>query len=151
MTTPILKFKEQFEFLSNFFMCAITYDGIVYPSTEHAYQAAKAMNHVDKIRISRLKTPGEAKREGRKIAMRPDWDQIKDQVMYDICKMKFSIPYFKTQLLLTGDAFLQEGNNWHDNYWGVCGCNNCPQHRVFPKEQQNHLGKVLMQIRAELL
>lgn len=149
-TAPILKFKGEHEFLSNFFVYPVVYEGIQYPSSEHAYQAKKAMSEIDKIRISRLKTPGEAKREGRKIAIRPDWEEIKDQVMYDICVVKFNIPYFKTRLLLTGDAYLEEGNTWHDNYWGVCVCGNCPPHRVFPPEQQNHLGKVLMRIREEL-
>lgn len=148
--STINKFKEQYEFLSNFFLCTIVYEGVSYSTNEHAYQAAKCVNEIDKDRISKLKTPGEAKREGRKVLIRSDWDEIKYQIMYDICKIKFSQPYFKAKLLLTGDAYLEEGNTWHDNYWGVCKCGNCPQNKIFPKEKQNNLGKILMQIRDEL-
>jgi ribA/ribD-fused uncharacterized protein len=146
----IKNFKDEYHFLSNFATCPITYEGIDYPSTEHAYQAAKSLDENVRLKMSKLKTVGLSKREGQRIRIRKDWNQVKNQIMYDVCKLKFNIPYFKLQLLSTGGAFLEEGNTWHDNYWGVCYCGNCPMHKRQPKENQNHLGKILMKIRDEL-
>ena len=146
----IKDFRGEHSFLSNFYPCPITYGGINYPSTEHAYQAAKSLDFNVRLKISKLDSPAKSKQVGQKIQIREDWDSIKNEIMYEVCKLKFNIPYFKLQLLSTGGAFLEEGNTWHDNYWGVCYCGNCPMHKRQPKENQNHLGKILMKIRDEL-
>ena len=85
-------------------------------------------------------TSPEAKALGRKIELRPDWDSVKDIVMYDVCKLKFTTHTdLKEKLLSTGDAELIEGNYWGDVYWGVCNGIG-----------KNKLGKTLMRIRSEL-
>jgi ribA/ribD-fused uncharacterized protein len=144
----INNFEGDYRFLSNFFMFPVTYENIEYPSNEHAYQAAKTLLLTDKMKISKLKTPGEAKKAGRQVFLRLDWEEIKYDVMFEICKIKFSDPQLKTRLLLTGDSYLEEGNTWHDNFWGVCKCSKCGL--INHKMKQNQLGQILMQIRQNL-
>lgn len=132
--------------LSNFWPCKIKMEGVVYPSVEHAYQAAKVLdNDRERNRLAALELAGAAKREGRKVACRPDWDNVKLGVMGVLCLQKFTIHEDCRELLLmTGDAELREGNDWKDTYWGL----------VFQQGEwrgQNNLGKTLMGIREVLL
>jgi predicted NAD-dependent protein-ADP-ribosyltransferase YbiA (DUF1768 family) len=60
-------------------------------------------------------------------------------------RKKFAIPELREKLLATGDAWLEEGNHWHDNFWGVCHCIDCQDEMGW-----NHLGKLLMKIRADI-
>ena len=84
--------------------------------------------------------PQAAKRLGRRVELRPDWESVKYDVMYQVCKAKFTQnPNLLERLLATGDAELVEGNTWGDQVWGVC-----------KGVGENHLGKTLMRIRAEL-
>jgi ribA/ribD-fused uncharacterized protein len=140
MEVEINCFHGEFEFLSNFHMTDIPYKGIVYPSTEHAFQAQKVMNLNVRREIAALDTPGKAKRMGKKVKLRPDWEQVKDEEMYEVCFVKFfSDPELNEMLQATGDAELIEGNTWGDKYWGVCR-----------GEGQNKLGKILMRVREEM-
>ena len=112
-------------------------DGIVYPTSEHAYQAYKTSSITIRKRIAALKTPGQAKRYGQKISPLPSkWDYTKFSTMRMILEIKFSDPVLEAQLLATGDDELIETNFWGDTIWGVCngvGANN--------------LGNMLMNIR----
>jgi ribA/ribD-fused uncharacterized protein len=118
----------------------LRYDGWIWPTSEHAYQAAKTLNEEDKERIASQSTPALAKRMGKSVAKRPDWEQVKLKIMYDIVLAKFQQnPVLKYLLILTKDAELIEGNTWGDTYWGVCN-----------GKGENHLGKILMRIRDEL-
>jgi ribA/ribD-fused uncharacterized protein len=107
-------------------------------STEAAYQAAKTTDPELRKPFIHM-NPAQAKRAGRRLPMRPDWDAVKLQVMEDVLRIKFSVAPFRTWLLNTGDEELVEGNTWGDTFWGVCG-----------GVGENHLGKLLMKIRAEL-
>lgn len=84
--------------------------------------------------------PSQAKKKGRSVSLRPDWEEIKINVMYEICKAKFTQnENLKRSLLNTGNTELIEGNNWGDKIWGqVNGVG------------ENNLGKILMKIREEL-
>lgn len=137
--TPITKFSGKYRFLSNFFPCNIKDDyWLVYPSVEHAFQAAKSLDR--KIRECFLNgSAGEAKIKGRRVEIRGDWEQVKVSVMKEFLRQKFTQEPLKTKLLETGDALLVEGNTWGDTFWGVCN-----------GEGQNMLGKLLMEVRAEL-
>jgi len=85
-------------------------------------------------------TAGQSKRAGRKLSLRHDWDEVKDQVMYEVCMSKFTKhPDLKEKLLSTGDAYLEETNHWGDTYWGVC-----------EGVGTNKLGQTLMKIRKEI-
>ena len=145
----------EYGFLSNFHPCKVTYNGITYNHSEGAFQAQKTLNEEERQFISTL-TPGKSKRAcGRhglsengslfKIKLRADWEEVKDQIMYQIVKAKFEQnPNLKEKLINTGSAELIEGTTWHDNYWGNCTCEKCKN-----IEGQNHLGKILMQVRNE--
>jgi ribA/ribD-fused uncharacterized protein len=140
---PILTFFGEHRFLSNFFVAELVWDNIVWPSSEHAYQAAKTLDRSERIRISQLKTPGAAKKCGKTIQLRPDWEAVKVEIMYEIVLAKFSQnPELHDRLLATGDAHLEEGNSWHDRTWGVCP--------VGSGQGLNYLGVILMAVREEL-
>lgn len=141
-------FEGKNRFLSNFYLHRIEVlwahdDGELRtyyaPSNEHGYQALKATNFNDFFKIINCATPGEAKRLGKRIPLRQDWEAAKLPVMRSLCRKKFDINPLMTALLDTGDAELIEGNWWGDTYWGVC-----------KGVGENHLGKILMQIRKEL-
>lgn len=147
MTSRIDNFHDKrYEFLSNFSDSPIEYEGIRYPTVEHAFQAAKSLSPADRRRIASLPYPRLAKKEGRRVKLRPNWDQLKDGIMLQLLRLKFAPgSVLAEKLLATGDAELIEGNTWHDNHFGNCVC---PKHRGIPGE--NVLGKSLMQIRQEL-
>lgn len=144
--SPITEFKGQYRFLSNFYTCV---NGIameeggelrLYKSVEHAFQAAKTLDDSERQNIRFMPTPSMAKRAGRKTTLRADWERIKLRVMLDLVRQKFAGDCtLKQSLLQTGDAQLIEGNNHGQTYWGVCG-----------GVGENHLGKILMAVRAEL-
>lgn len=136
-------FHGKYFFLSNFAESAIVLDGVLYPTVEHAFQAAKMVNESDRLAISRAKTPGQAKRIGRSGLMRSDWEDVKVEVMRQCLMRKFLLnPLLRKQLRETGDEELVEGNTWHDNCWGDCSCSKCAN-----KPGLNHLGRLLMEIR----
>ena len=78
--------NDEVRWLSNFYMSSVRYLGITYPSSEHAYQAQKTLDLVERQQIATLKTPGQAKRAGKAVKMRSDWEQVKDQIMEDIVR-----------------------------------------------------------------
>lgn len=136
----ITSFQGNYRFLSNFFPCSIQYEGLLYNSSEHAYQAAKTLDLAARLRVCALSTPGQAKREGRRLVMRQDWEAVKDAVMLQLVREKFTrSALLGSWLLETNDAALEEGNNWNDTYWGVCRGRGL-----------NKLGNILMLVRAEL-
>ena len=122
----------------------IEYEGIIYPSTEYAYQAAKTLDINKRREIQNCRTPGDAKRTGRNITIRQDWEEIKYIVMLHLVTEKFKHPLLKSWLNNTGTAELVEFNTWHDQIWGVCTCPKCGG------IGENLLGKILMRVRSEL-
>lgn len=138
------KFEYEHAFLSNFYWADAAVGDEIYPTSEHAFQAAKTEDPQERKKVRAAKSPGMAKRIGRRVAMRRNWDQIKNGVMHAILKSKFSNPELRDKLLATGDAKLVEGNTWHDNYWGSCTCAKCGNHG------KNVLGRLLMDLREEL-
>lgn len=138
----IEKFSGKYRFLSNFYMIQVVYEDIEYPSSEHAFQAAKSLSETERRFISKIEEARDAKKAGREVKLRPNWEAIKIQIMEDVVRAKFTQhDHLRTALLKTGDEELQEGNTWGDTFWGVI---------LKTKYGQNHLGKVLMKIRAEL-
>lgn len=134
------RFTGQYRFLSNFYSATIMYAGMKFPSTEHAYQAAKSNDLEYKERVRLAPDASRAKGLGQRAKLRPDWDQVKIGIMEELVRRKFTDhPALKHLLLQTGDAELIEGNYWGDTFWGVCDGRG-----------ENHLGKVLMKIRDEL-
>jgi ribA/ribD-fused uncharacterized protein len=144
----VWEFQGEFRFLSNFWPAQVTLDGVTYPTVEHAYQAAKTLDHGLRRRISVAETPGKAKRLGKMgqlFPLRSDWNEVKVSIMADLLRQKFADPTLRLKLLQTGRDILCEGNEWHDNFWGSCQCPKCNS------QGQNILGQILMAIRQELL
>jgi ribA/ribD-fused uncharacterized protein len=133
------RFKGEHAFLSNFYPCYIMFEGRAYPSVEHAYQAAKTDDVMEKLRIARCHTPAQAKRAGQEVVVRPDWEEVKIGIMEVLLSIKFEKPALRQMLLDTGAHQLVEGNHWNDTYWGVCN-----------GVGRNELGKALMRIRLTL-
>jgi ribA/ribD-fused uncharacterized protein len=132
-------FFGRWRFLSNFWSCPVNFEGILYPSAENAYQAAKTLIKEEREKFIKIDSKS-AKTLGREITIREDWDQIKRVVMYQILLDKFVRNSELGQLLLdTGDKYLEERNYWNDIYWGVCN-----------GKGSNNLGKILMQVRSQL-
>jgi len=140
MPIKIGRFQGEYRFLSNFWPARVNYGGIDFPTVEHAYQAAKTDDQKARLEIAKARTPGVAKRLGKRVTMRHNWDSIKLKVMSVLVTQKFtSNPLLKKLLLDTGDAELIEGNDWNDTFWGICR-----------GKGSNHLGKILMSVRESL-
>lgn len=118
----IASFSGPHRFLSNFYSSPIELDGVTFPTVEHAFQALKSTDPDRYAEIAAAPTPAAAKKMGRKVTLRPDWDRVKDTVMADLLALKFKDPALRAKLLATGDEVLVEGNTWHDQYWGDCTC-----------------------------
>ncbi len=146
MNPCIAEFKEKFTFLSNFYYQDIEFDGHVYRSSEHMFQAIKSEDTDVRTEIRMLATPNQAKKMGRTIKLREDWEEIKDVVMYIVVDEKFKQSERLQAMLIdkTTGYELVEGNWWHDNYWGDCLCDKC---KDIPG--QNKLGKILMEVRTK--
>ena len=144
------EFRGRYYFLSNFYPCNIEYQGIKYPTVEHFYVAMK-VNDQQLINgiyytpndfremISNIKTPAEAKKIGGKIKLRKNWKNKKLEIMNWALREKFKDEKLAELLLSTGDEELVEGNCWKDFFWGMCD-----------GKGENHLGKILMEVRGEL-
>ena len=144
MVKRIEQFRGQYFFLSNFYNAPVTYLGLTYQNNEAAFQSAKVIGTKQESQRQAFThlAPNEAKRKGRHVSLRPDWEKAKDQVMYEIVKNKFANNSdLQEKLLATGNAILTEGNTWHDVYWG---------YDMRQKRGQNKLGKILMRVRQEL-
>jgi ribA/ribD-fused uncharacterized protein len=169
----ITEFTGEYRFLSNFYASPVTMRlglaELTFPTSEHAFQASKAVipGHVMQpgvIAIRDADTAREAKRMGRAVMLRPDWDQVKKQVMLEILLAKFTQNSgIRASLLATAPARLTEGNRWHDNYWGQCFCVRCDPYSghkevfgtehpaaVYPHPGHNYLGRLLMAARDVL-
>lgn len=133
-------FSKEFRFLSNFYACKIPFEGFTYPSTEHAYQAAKCLNVADRNQFQMFVSAATAKKLGQKVKIRPDWDLIKLMIMEELVLTKFTIHKDLREMLLATSGFeLIEGNNWGDTFWGqVSGVGT------------NHLGSILMKVRDRI-
>ena len=138
-------FFREYRFLSNFHVKEFTYKGKTYQTSEHAYQAYKATNEEDHEYVRSSPTPRDARNRGQEIKMRPDWNEIKYDVMKEVLIEKFKDEELKELLLKTGNAYLEETNWWHDQFWGNCTCENCQHYTA-----KNSLGKILMEIRKNL-
>jgi N-glycosidase YbiA len=131
----INSFFGEYRFLSNFWPCDVHYLGVRYPSVENAYVAAKTLDPEQRKPLETC-SPGEAKRFGRKLLLRSDWEDIKLLTMELLLFEKFKDPILMEKLLDTTGITLVEGNTWGDRFWGVCN-----------GAGENHLGKLLMKVR----
>jgi hypothetical protein len=135
--------KEYYEF-SNFYICNVTIDNKIWSTTEHYFQAMKFNNnpnYMEKIRLA--SSPAEAKKLGntRKIKLRPDWENVKEEIMMTAIREKFTQSNkLKKILLSTGNAYIAEHTK-NDYYWGD-GLNG---------SGKNRLGHLLIKLREEII
>jgi len=134
----ILGFFGPYRFLSNFHQCPVYFEGFLYPSSENAFMAAKTLDVEQRKQFQNIE-PKEAKSLGRKIDLRPDWEEAKVDIMMAICFDKFYRNRLIRQYLIeTGNRHLAEANHWGDKIWGTDEYG----------EGQNLLGKILMNLRS---
>jgi predicted NAD-dependent protein-ADP-ribosyltransferase YbiA (DUF1768 family) len=167
---PIICFIGQYRHYSNFHLCPVLFEELLFPSNENAFQAAKTKDL--KARLPFLAyTPAKAKKFGRILNLRPDWDTVQpsgkttaEEVMFQLTFLKWSYPTMLPLIKSNADVELIEGNWWHDNRWGDCmfasredafaalagkpfqACEKCKD-----VQGQNKLGKTIMEVRAILL
>ncbi len=133
--------EEGYTFLSNFFEAPVTFDGLTYGSAEAAFQAQKCLTEEEKLPFTEAR-PSRSKGMGRRVKLRPDWEQVKVGLMEEIVRAKFTQNEdLKQRLLATGEKHLAEGNTWGDTFWGV---------DLRSGRGENHLGRILMRVRDEL-
>ncbi len=136
-----MHFRKQYNFLSNFYPVQVQYDGATYPSVEHAYVAAKTLDQGERIPLLSM-TAGQAKRYGRTINIRPDWDEYRLEVMFLLLSLKFSNHELADKLVAIIEPIVED-NHWHDNFWG--NCVHCPG------DGRNELGQMLTRIRDGII
>jgi hypothetical protein len=139
----INSFRDDYYFLSNFSPSFIEYDGNYYHTVEHAYQAQKTLDPEARWRFciaGDIGTSSRAKAVGGAVLLRPDWEAVRLGIMEDLLRIKFQDAKLRVKLIATRQAKLTEGNYWNDVFWGVC-----------KGVGENHLGKLLMKIRKEIM
>lgn len=141
-----MQFRGEYAFLSNFYSSKVVhvestepYRQLVFPSVEHYYQAMKSTSFEDQMAISQASSPAEAKRMGRKINIRPNWEHIKVQVMKNGVWQKFKDKSLANKLISTHPQEITEENTWGDTFWGTCNGHGT-----------NVLGQILMETRKAL-
>lgn len=150
MVNKITGFFEKYRFLSNYYVSDFYFEGKLFKTGEHAFHYMKVDASRDlpendpdswRYQILNAETPGEAKKLGRRCPMRPDWDEKKLEIVKSIVLAKFlQNPKLAEKLIATGNAYLEETNTWNDKFWGVCDGIG-----------ENHLGKILMEVREILI
>jgi len=136
----INSFRGKYSFLSNFYFSPFKVKDKEYKTVEHYYQSQKTLDENEQEKIRNVKSPSEAKKLGKQVKIRVEWDFQKTRFMYIGLLSKFQQNKdLAKKLIDTGDSELIEGNNWHDTYWGVCN-----------GVGKNTLGKLLMIIRSHL-
>lgn len=137
----IESFREPYDFLSNFYNCRIIYKGITYWNAEAAYQAQKCPKRAEEF-CNLLGS--EAKKLGRLVEIRSDWEDIKLDIMEEVVTEKFcQNSDLMEKLLATDELYIEEGNWWGDTFWGVC------TNKKMDHVGKNHLGKILMEVRTK--
>lgn len=134
-------FFGYYRWLSNFHPCTVYFEGLKYPSSENAYQAAKLVV-AEREKLTTC-SPSASKRIWKQLrqgyANAEQWDEDKNRVMSEIVFNKFCQNKELLQSLLnTGEKYLEETNHWNDTWWGV----------DINKGGKNHLGRILMHIRT---
>ena len=136
------KVNDEYGFMSNFAPYPFSDGGKIWPTSEHYFQAQKFLVPQIQEKIRQIVSPMDAALEGhnRQNPLRPDWEEVKDKVMLQALRMKFSQnPEIAKELLATGDAILIEHTR-NDAYWADGGDGS----------GKNKLGLLLMQVREEL-
>ncbi len=137
----ITSFRGDHFFLSNFYPCKIIFNGKDYKTAEHAFQAQKCVLEEDIVKIQEANNPQMAKRIGKGVKLREDWEDVKVDLMSKIVEAKFEQnEELRNKLIETYPAILIEENDWNDRFWGVC-----------EGKGKNTLGEILMDVRDKFV
>jgi ribA/ribD-fused uncharacterized protein len=130
-------FFDEYRWLSNFHVCQILWNGMLFTSTEAAYQSAKCLYKDDAMKFTQY-DPKTAKQQGRLITRtRPQWDVVRFNVMAEVTFLKYlHHKDLREKLLDTADMYIEETNGWKDQYFGV-----------YNGIGENNLGRILMATR----
>ena len=145
---PIIDtFSGEYLFLSNFAAAPTPHRGWLYPTSEHAFAAAKTRDAAAVAAIRDTDDPAEAKRIGRAAPLVEGWAAGgKFAAMEEVVRAKFDHNTdLARRLVGTEGSLLVEGNTWHDQIWGSC---RCDEHCDIPGA--NALGVILMTARLRL-
>lgn len=142
----ITRFRGRYWFLSNFYPAKVRYGDEVYPSVEHAYQAAKTYDRKVRKHIRRCNQPAAARAMGKEVVLKDGWDKKRDRVMLRLLRQKFEIPKLRKLLLETGDAYIWHYNEHGETYWGVA----ISKFQRYADAGSNRLGQLIMQVRDEI-
>lgn len=118
--TMISQFVGPHEFLATSYPVDVRLDGVIYPSVEHALNAAKTLDPAEREKIREANSPQVATRIGLSVSPRPGWGQLRIPIMRDLLLQKYSFPELADLLLLTDRAELVNGNIHGERFWGVC-------------------------------
>ena len=135
----IRKFTGKYNFLSNYYEHNFKYGGHMFRNSEAAFQSQKDPTKSHKfVNLS----ANDAKSLGHKVKLRSDWETVKDSIMEDVLRAKFSDKCLKDKLMATHPCKLFEGNTCGDMYWGI---------DIDLGIGENKLGKILMKLRSEYI
>jgi ribA/ribD-fused uncharacterized protein len=142
MTIYFYTKNDDFGEFSNFSKHGIEMDDVWWVTVEHYFQAQKFLDkeYRELIRNSYSSKQAAELGRSRKIPIREDWEDVKDNIMYKAVLKKFETHSLLAKLLLsTGTSNIVE-NAPGDYYWG-CGKDG---------SGLNKLGKILVKVRAEI-
>lgn len=131
-------FRNEFYFLSNMFNCTVMYNDCTYRCAESAFQSQKCVDEEEKELFAHM-DGFLAKRYGKKVSLRKDWNKVRVPIMEEVVRAKFEQHPELARKLAKIEGVIQEDNSWEDTFWGVC-----------EGKGENNLGKILMKIRDEL-
>ncbi|CAJ1410525.1 unnamed protein product [Effrenium voratum] len=138
------RFQGPHKFLSNFFWSELRFEGLSYPSVEHAFQAAKLRSNKERQAWGFTEPKlsfGDAKRLGRQVPLRDDWKDIREEVMAQCLAAKFSDPVLRQRLLATQGQLVDGHSGSPDLVWG---------YHIPSQQGENRLGHMLMDLRSKL-
>jgi ribA/ribD-fused uncharacterized protein len=141
---PITSFSGEYFFLSNSFEHPFEYEGEIFLTIEHAYQAFKTDDPKQRRRVRNCVSPGLARLIGKGVTLRDGWDDQRFAIMENLVRAKFSDPEMAAKLKATGNSNLIDGRPRSNTIWG------CARGKDGEWRGQNELGKILMKVRDEL-
>jgi ribA/ribD-fused uncharacterized protein len=142
MSEPIFMWEDEFYPLSNFSAFAVEWQGKLWPTCEHAYQAASFLDEEIKQLILEARSAHDSRviAHQHKSKRRADWNEVKEQVMEELFRAKIAQhEYAREKLLASGDREIVK-NVPDDSFWGW-GADH---------KGENRMGKLWMRIRNEL-
>lgn len=132
-------FRNEYWFLSNMYPCEIRVNGLVFTCAEACFQSFKTTDLNERKKFQGI-DGFEAKKLGRSVSLRSDWNDIRIEVMFRVIHAKFNQhPDLTKKLKDTGDLLIIEDNTWKDTFWGVCN-----------GKGYNILGQILMSERDQI-